>query len=631
MNIFDIIVQHQLNIMLSLGNVCGAVALSMLISGLNSKRRKILFFLQLSASILLISDRYLWLYDGNMSAFGWWMTRINAFLYYEMTIMVFLAINLYLKELFAASGDLNPNLKRFRFNSIVLLAGALLVFIFQFTNLYYYFDESNIYQEGPLYLLFTLLPFVTLMIDMSIILQYSKKLEKNVRISLLIFAVIPFFDPFTQMVMPGIDSTSISFSFMAMVLYSIDLVNTNKAAKEAIHALAVSEAKSAFLSNMSHEIRTPLNSILGMNEMVLRECDNPKIIEYSENIKASGDILSGLINDILDFSKIEAGKIEIIPVNYDLSTVIHDLNNLIYIRTDAKGLELKFDIDNSIPKMLNGDEIRIKQVMTNILTNAAKYTDKGSITFKLSRKSVDTDNNRVVLRFSVTDTGIGIKAEDMEKLFAKFERIDEKKNRQTEGTGLGLSITKSLLEMMGSELEVESIYGQGSTFSFDLEQTVTSWDQIGDYEKSYKDQQKTKEKYKEKLHAPEANVLVVDDNKVNLTVFKFLVAKTRVQTDTSESGDECLEMTAGKKYDLIFLDHMMPGKNGIETLHELRSQPDNPNLNTPVVCLTADAVSGAREEFISAGFSDYLTKPIDTSLLEDILIELLPAEKVTLV
>ncbi len=631
MNIFDIIVQHQLNIMLSLGNVCGAVALSMLISGLNSKRRKILFFLQLSASILLISDRYLWLYDGNMSAFGWWMTRINAFLCYEMTIMVFLAINLYLKELFAASGDLNPNLKRFRFNSIVLLAGALLVFIFQFTNLYYYFDESNIYQEGPLYLLFTLLPFVTLMIDMSIILQYSKKLEKNVRISLLIFAVIPVFDPFTQMVMPGIDSTSISFSFMAMVLYSIDLVNTNKAAKEAIHALAVSEAKSAFLSNMSHEIRTPLNSILGMNEMVLRECDNPKIIEYSENIKASGDILSGLINDILDFSKIEAGKIEIIPVNYDLSTVIHDLNNLIYIRTDAKGLELKFDIDNSIPKMLNGDEIRIKQVMTNILTNAAKYTDKGSITFKLSRKSVDTDNNRVVLRFSVTDTGIGIKAEDMEKLFAKFERIDEKKNRQTEGTGLGLSITKSLLEMMGSELEVESIYGQGSTFSFDLEQTVTSWDQIGDYEKSYKDQQKTKEKYKEKLHAPEANVLVVDDNKVNLTVFKFLVAKTRVQTDTSESGDECLEMTAEKKYDLIFLDHMMPGKNGIETLHELRSQPDNPNHNTPVVCLTADAVSGAREEFISAGFSDYLTKPIDTSLLEDILIELLPAEKVTLV
>ena len=631
MIILDIIRDHQLNLMLSLGNVCGAVALSMLISGLHSRRRKILFFLELCASILLIADRYIWLFEGNTAPIGWWMTRINAFLCYETTIMVFLAVNLYLSELFAANNELDPHLKRFKFNNVLLIAGALLVFIFQFTNLYYYFDESNTYCEGPLYMLFTLVPFVSLLVDVSLIIQYSKKLENNVRISLLIFAIIPILDPFVQILLPGVDSTSISFSFMALVLYSIDLVNTSKAAEDTIRALAVSEAKSAFLSNMSHEIRTPLNSILGMNEMVLRECDDPKIVEYSENISSAGDILSGLINDILDFSKIEAGKIEIIPVDYDLSTVIHDLNNLIYIRTDAKGLELKFDIDASTPKMLNGDEIRIKQVITNILTNAAKYTDRGSITFKVSCKKIVRDNNSAVIRFSVTDTGIGIKPEDMKKLFTKFERIEEKRNRKTEGTGLGMSITKSLLEMMGSELEVESVYGQGSTFSFDLEQKVVAWDQIGDYEKSYKDRQGTKEKYKEKLHAPDANVLVVDDNKVNLTVFQFLIKKTQIQPDTAESGDECLEKTASKKYDLIFLDHMMPGKNGIETLHELRDQSSNPNRNTPVVCLTADAVSGAREEYISAGFTDYLTKPIATDLLEDMLIELLPPDKVTIV
>ncbi|MBO4903074.1 MAG: response regulator [Lachnospiraceae bacterium] len=559
------------------------------------------------------------------------MARIGAFLCYEMTIVLFLTINLYLKELFTENKDLDPRLKRFRFNSIFLIAGALLVFIFQFTDLFYYFDESNLYREGLLYPLFTLLPFVTLVMDMSLILQHFKKLKRNVRISLLIFAIIPVLDPFIQVLLPGIDTTDMIFTFMALLLYTIDLVNTNKAAEETIRAIAVSEAKSAFLSSMSHEIRTPLNSILGMNEMVLRECDDPKIVGYSENIRSAGDTLLGLINDILDFSKIEAGKIEIIPVDYDLSSVIHDLINFIHLRTNAKGLELKLDIDGSIPKMLNGDEIRIKQVLINILTNAAKYTEKGSVTFKLSCKNTDKAGSRVVIRVSVTDTGIGIKPEDMDKLFAKFERIDEKRNRNIEGTGLGMSITRNLLEMMGSKLEVESVHGQGSTFSFDLEQKVVAWNPIGDYEQSYRDLQKDKEKYKEKLHAPDAKVLVVDDNKVNLTVFRSLVKKTQIQTDTAESGDECLQKTAVTTYDLIFLDHMMPEKNGIETLQELRSQTSNPNQNTPVVCLTADAISGAREQYLSAGFTDYLTKPFYPDQLEDMLIELLPKEKYTLI
>ena len=620
-------INSQLDIMLALGSVCAAIAISMLVSGLNNRRRKVLFFLELSAFLLLISDRSIWIYEGGTGSKAWWMTRVNAFICYEMTIALFLTFNLYLKELFAENKDLDPNLKRFRLNNAILIAGAPLVFIFQFTGLYYYFDESNIYHEGPLFPIFTLLPFVTLLVDISLIIQYFKMLKKNVRISLLIFAVIPFLLPLLESLLPKLDVTNMSFSVMAMVLYSIDLVNTNKAAEDSIRAIAVNEAKSAFLSNMSHEIRTPLSSVLGMNEMVLRECNDPKIITYSENIRSAGNTLLELINDILDFSKIEAGKMDIIPVDYDLSTVIHDLSNLILIRTDAKGLEFRLDIDSSIPKTLNGDEIRIKQVITNLLTNAAKYTEKGSITFKLSCKSADRDNNKVVIRASVTDTGMGIKPEDMEKLFAKYERIEERRNRTIEGTGLGMSITAGLLEMMGSKLEVESVYGQGSTFSFDLEQKVVSWDKLGDYEQSYKDRRSKREKYKEKLHAPEANVLVVDDNKVNLMVFQFLIKNTLIQTDTAESGDECLEKTAGKKYDIIFLDHMMPNKSGTETLRELREQTSNPNQNTPVVCLTADAISGAREQYISIGFNDYLTKPLYPDQLEEMLIKLLPREK----
>ena len=396
-------------------------------------------------------------------------------------------------------------------------------------------------------------------------------------------------------------------------------------------AVAASEAKTVFLSNMSHEIRTPINAILGMNEMVLRESGDQTILSYSENIKSAGNTLLNLVNDILDLSKIEAGKFEIIPVDYDLSGMIHDLTNVITIRTEAKGLEFKIDIDNSIPKSLNGDEIRVKQIITNILTNAVKYTEKGSVTLKLTCKKTDRDDNRVVIRVSVIDTGIGIKPEDMRKLFTKFERIEEKRNRKIEGTGLGMSITKSLLEMMGSELEVESVYGSGSTFSFDLEQKVVAWDQIGSYEQTNNDRPRAKEKYKEKLHAPDASVLVVDDTDLNLTVFSQLIKHTGIQIDTAESGNECLEKAAEKTYDLIFLDHMMPGMDGTETLHELRAQTSGPNRNTPVICLTADALEGAREQYISAGFTDYLMKPIRPELLEEMLINMLPKEKVTLV
>ena len=393
-------------------------------------------------------------------------------------------------------------------------------------------------------------------------------------------------------------------------------------------ALAASQAKSSFLSNMSHEIRTPINAVLGLNEMVLRESEDQNILNYAESIRTAGTTLLGLVNDILDFSKIEAGKMEIIPVDYDISSVLNDLVNMSRTKADDKGLELVLDFDETVPKFLKGDEIRIKQVITNVLTNAIKYTEKGSVTFGVTYEKLAEEPDYVMLKVSIKDTGIGIKPEDIKKLFSKFERIEEKRNRNIEGTGLGLNITKALLDMMDSQLEVESVYGQGSTFSFALKQKVNKWEPLGDYEAAYKKALASRSKYKEKFKAPEARVLVVDDNQMNLMVFTSLLKTTGVKIDRATSGDEGLALAGDMKYDVIFLDHMMPRKDGIETLHELKAQKDNPNLETPAICLTANAISGAREEYINAGFDDYLTKPIDSLKLEEMLIHYLPEEKI---
>ena len=392
-------------------------------------------------------------------------------------------------------------------------------------------------------------------------------------------------------------------------------------------AESANQAKSHFLANMSHEIRTPINAVLGMNEMILRESGDDGILAYAEKIKTAGSTLLGLINDILDFSKIEAGKMEILPVDYDLSSVINDLVSMIQKRADDKGLLLKLDFDRETPKLLRGDEVRIKQVVTNILTNAVKYTEKGSVTFHIGFERIEDEPQSVNLCVSIRDTGIGIKPEDMKKLFSEFERIEEKRNRNIEGTGLGMNITRQLLEMMGSRLEVESVYGEGSEFSFRLKQAVIRWEALGDYEAAYRASLASRKKYREKFTAPDASVLVVDDTPMNLEVLKSLLKRTGIQIDTAVSGDEGLLLSRGKQYDLILLDHMMPEKDGIETLHELRGENDNPNLHTPAICLTANAISGAREQYLAAGFDDYLTKPIDSGKLEEALMRYLPKEK----
>lgn len=401
----------------------------------------------------------------------------------------------------------------------------------------------------------------------------------------------------------------------------------SKLAAAARDAENANKAKTYFLSAISHDIRTPMNSILGMNEMVLRECDNADIIVYSEHIRASGNTLLGLINDILDFSKIEAGKLDLIPVDYEISSVLNDLVNMVQTRADIKGLTLELNIDENIPLMLHGDEIRLKQVVTNLLTNAVKYTKQGTVTFSIGYEKSEDDPDHITLNVSVEDTGTGIREEDMHRLFSAFERINETDNRNIEGTGLGLAITQSILGLMGSSLDVKSEYGKGSAFSFSVKQKVVKWEPVGDYETAFRRSVAERKIYREKFTAPDAKVLVVDDTPVNITVFKSLLKRTKMQIDTAESGDECIIRTSLVKYDIIFLDHMMPEKDGIETLRELKSSGVNKNLETPIICLTANAVSGMRETYLAAGFDDYLTKPIDPESLENVIIGYLPTDK----
>jgi CheY-like chemotaxis protein len=286
------------------------------------------------------------------------------------------------------------------------------------------------------------------------------------------------------------------------------------------------------------------------------------------------------------------------------------------------------DFDSQIPRILNGDEIRVKQIITNILTNAVKYTEQGMVSFAVGYEDIEEEPDEVMLRVAVRDTGIGIREEDIKRIFSEFERIDEKNNRNIEGTGLGMSITQSLLKMMGSSLKVESVYGVGSVFSFELKQKVIRRDPLGNYQTSYTKSISARERYKSRFTAENARILMVDDNATNLLVFRNLIKQTLVKVDTAESGEEALGLCGDEKYDIIFLDHMMPGKDGIETLHELKEMNDSPNVDTPVISLTANAVSGAREVYIREGFSDYLTKPIDPEKLEEMMLAYLPKDKI---
>ena len=378
-------------------------------------------------------------------------------------------------------------------------------------------------------------------------------------------------------------------------------------------------AKSEFLANMSHEIRTPINSILGLTEMISRETDQDEIFDYTEDIKSAGDTLLFLINDILDFSKIESGNVEIVEKKYEVAGLINDINNMISVRAKGKNLEYSVDIAPDVPKFLFGDKNRVQQVLINLLTNAVKYTDKGSVSMHMT-----WDNDVRFLRVDVSDTGKGIKEEDINLLFDKFQRVNLDDNSNIEGSGLGLAITKMLLNKMNGNIYINSVYGEGSTFSVIIPQKPAGYDKIGEYKKPVR----KKKRFAHLFSAHDAEILVVDDSMTNLTVIKGLLKGTGLMIETVMNGEDCLNKVKDKVYDIIFLDIRMPGMGGDEVLDQINRQGYRNGV--PIVALTADVLSESRDRFLARGFTDYLSKPVSPEELERTIIKFLPESKIHL-
>ena len=414
-----------------------------------------------------------------------------------------------------------------------------------------------------------------------------------------------------------------SLVFIVSNIFSA-LVKSRREQERKQYAESANLAKSRFLATMSHEIRTPINAVLGMNEMILRESSENVIRNYAQNIAEAGKSLLALVNDILDFSKIEAGKMDIVCTDYQMKSLLSDLIVMIKARMSNKELKLNLDIDEGIPSKYYGDEVRIKQVVTNLLTNAVKYTQEGEITFKVSKVAIE--NGEVLLRFSVKDTGMGIKEADLKKLAgdSSFTRVDEEKNRNIEGTGLGLAITKQLLKLMGSTLEITSEYGKGSEFFFIIRQRIVDEAPMGPVAQK---KIEAKSRNMNTFTAEGAKILAVDDTRTNLIVIKGLLKPYKMDVKTCISGEECLLMCEKEKYDLIFMDHMMPVMDGIETFKQLQDKHLLKD-ETKVVVLTANAISGAEKEYKDNGFDAYISKPIDVLELDDCLRRLLPSEYV---
>ena len=523
---------------------------------------------------------------------------------------------------------------------VVMGCQAALLTANLFTGWMFDFDRAGTYIHGPLYALTYIVPYTCFALGILRMVRHIKEYSMQQRMSIFSFSLIALIGAVVQMgFFPEVLLTSFSLSVgLIIVLFSLEtpdyqkLIQTmeelqqakNEAEEAKKKAEIASQSKSTFLANMSHEIRTPINAVLGMNEMILRESDEENILEYARNIQSASAGLLALINDILDISKIESGKMELVPVEYSLFQLLKDCYNMIGFQMKTKKLEFSLENETMIPDMQYGDEVRIRQIIFNLLTNAYKYTREGSVTLRIKHKRVS--RVEIMLVIAVEDTGIGITEENQKKLFESFERVDQKRNRNIEGTGLGLPITKELVELMDGDIGVVSSPEKGSLFYVEIPQRVVSDKPIGNFYERYHANMETK-KYHENWQAKDARILVVDDVETNLFVVKNLLKNTGLQIDMAMSGEECLELTAKNAYHLILLDHMMPDMDGVETLHRLKAQ-NGPNLKTPVIASTANALSGAANEYLEEGFDDYLSKPATGKELEEMILKYLPEELV---
>ena len=479
--------------------------------------------------------------------------------------------------------------------------------------------QNHAYVKGPLFPVGYFAPLF--FVVHAGVVMFRHKTRFSVRqLSLNCFYVmIPcvaaVFQPFRPDIPVTYFASTLSALFMIFSLETADYQRFQRAMKDLEEAkaaaMSANRAKSDFLARMSHEIRTPINGILGMNAMILKESRNGEIREYAENIDSAGRGLLALINDILDLSKIESGKMRLAPVSYHLSSVVNDCYHMIAQQAKEKGLFVNTDIDPSLPYQLYGDEVRIRQIIVNLLTNATKYTEKGGITFSVSGTVREGEKGKILdLTLRVQDTGIGIREEEQKRLFEAFERADEVRNRYIEGTGLGLRITAQLVDLMGGNIQLESEYGKGSTFTVTVPQLVQGEKVVGNLDVASAAEERAANEEKKVFTAPDMSILVVDDVELNLKVVRGFLKESKIRIDTALSGAQCLQMTARKRYDMILLDHMMPDMDGLETFRKMRSMERSLNLRTPVIMMTANAIVGAREEYLQFGFDDYLSKPI---------------------
>ena len=559
---------------------------------------------------------------NHLNSVSLFVIRITYQIFFITLITIFLLVYKYLVTLIEKELG-----RKLREKKLSLIPYVIILFLNMMLPIYYKETDHGIYSYGPgAYMVFVCV-VVFMFLTIELIIRYSKNISKKNKMAIILAFVCKFGSSLYQMYDPTALTSSLGVTLLCLCMFMTvanpDAVLVELLKEETTRADAANRAKSDFLAKMSHEIRTPMNGVLCMNEMILRESSEPEIKKYAYDIKSSASSLLGIINEILDSSKIESGMMEIHPDNYEICSLLNDLYNMISVRAKNKGLELIFDIDSTMPSQFFGDDIRIRQVLINLLSNAVKYTPNGTVTMTVTSR---IEGENAILHFAVKDTGIGIKKENIAELFDKFYRFDQDKNRYIEGTGLGLNIAVQILKMMGSELKVESEYEIGSEFSFDIVQRIVNVEPLGDFRERILNVVKDYN-YQLSYTAPHAKVLVVDDNEMNRKVFKNLLKQTQIQVYEAASGREALSMVEQQSFHIIFLDHMMPEMDGIDTLHLIREE--KLCMDTPVIMLTANAVKGAKELYFKKGFDDFLTKPIIPDILDQMILNYLPDELVS--
>lgn len=588
-----------------------------------------------SGMLLVFADLF---YELDISE----IIKLDAWALYACNILYFIASIVIAYLWFVYAQNMNGvRILNSKWYTILTALPAAVLIAMSFTTYYtkwaFYFDEEG-YHRGTFNDFYMIVPLAYFMSALLVAVLHCFKEKTEMSVAnfkiVLLFSIFPIAAVGLQFFFIGYPAVCVGASLGMLAVF---LNNIAKDREELLIHETAAKSKNEFFAGMSHEIRTPINAILGMNTMILREAEDENIRGYAKNVDSSGKLLLRLVNDILDISKIEAGKMNLSPVTYETEALIDGLIKMISSHIEEKRLKLILDIDRNLPSKLYGDEIRLGQIILNILTNAAKYTQEGSVTLTVRAHSFDGDILKMYV--GVKDTGSGMTKAELENLFSPYERFGGETNRKVEGTGLGMSISKKLLNLMGSYMDVESEYGKGSTFSFIVEQRIEDPMPIGDCfnkDKSVDSEENAKkdkapiQKYKPTFKAPLAKILSVDDTVVNLRVFTALLKNTEMQIDIATSGREAIEMVKNTEYDIIFIDIMMPEMDGVETLSHMRSEDNFVRDNTPMIALTANALSGAKEEYLDEGFNDYLSKPIEVKKLESIITKYLPSDKVNM-